>query len=464
MPKFMIISYRQGCRFTRSGVMPQFGRLKDTNIDPSQCRSDLGFVRGVAIIFHPDFAGGRVCGFQHPRDLAESGFHGASLPRVHRFGLEQHVPIPLFESGSGSMSEFTDLTDRQRLELTSQKWQGLVWKHALLVYEPKTVDHPDHMLLFVTGSSTDGVPQEKDLGMRLALAERCGARVATLHAVPNPPLLGDRYEDDLITETWLKYLETGDDSWPLLFPMVKSAVKAMDDLEQFSLEQYQIKPKGFVITGASKRGWTSWLTPVADKRVIATAPIVINMLNFPEQMKYQLETWGKYSEQINDYTSKGLIKPSGTETVREKQLMHMMAPYSYRKQLTLPKLMVVGTNDSYWVVDAMNLYWDGLEGPKYTLQVPDAGHGLDEGRDAALTTVAVFFRHQAGGPELPKLDWKYAAKSDSVHLAMTANPAPVGVRFWTADSKDKDFRDSKWTSQPLHIANGSFTGNHPKSG
>ena len=351
-----------------------------------------------------------------------------------------------------------------RIELTSQKWQGLVWKHALLVYEPKVIDHPDHMLLFVTGGSTGGIPKDDDLGMGLVLAERCGARVATLHAVPNQPLFGDRREDDLITETWLKYLETGDDSWPLLFPMVKSAVKAMDALEQFSLEKYQIKPKGFVITGASKRGWTSWLTPVADKRVIATAPIVINVLNFSEQMKYQIETWGKYSEQIEDYTSKGLIKPSGPETPREKQLMDMMDPYSYRKDLKLPKLMVVGTNDPYWVVDAMNLYWDGLEGPKYTLQVPNAGHGLDAGRDGALTTVAVFFRHQAGGLELPKLDWKYQPKTESVHLSMTAHPAPLSVRFWSADSNDKDFRDEEWTSQPLEMANGSYTGNLPKSG
>ena len=352
----------------------------------------------------------------------------------------------------------------RRLELTSQKWQGLVWKHALLVYEPPVVDHPDHMLLFVTGGSTGGVPQEGDLGLGLALAERCGARIATLHAVPNQPLLGDRYEDDLITETWLKYLETGDDSWPLLFPMVKSAVKAMDALEQFSQQQYGVKPKGFVITGASKRGWTSWLTPVADKRVIATAPIVINVLNFPAQMKYQLETWGKYSEQIEDYTSKGLIKPNGPETPREHQLWCMMDPYVYRKQLQLPKLMVVGTNDPYWVVDAMNLYWDGLEGPKYTLQVPNAGHGLDDGRDAALTTVAVFFRHQAGGLVLPQLDWKYNPQTAAVQLLMTAKPDPVAVRFWTADSVDKDFRDSKWTSKPLDIANGTYTGNHPRTG
>ena len=351
----------------------------------------------------------------------------------------------------------------QRLELTSQKWQGIVWKHALLVYEPKVVEHPEHMLLFVTGGSTGGIPDEKDMGMGLALAERCGARVATLHAVPNQPLFGDHREDDLITETWLKYLETGDDTWPLLFPMVKSAVKAMDALEQFSQEKYKVKPQGFVITGASKRGWTSWLTPVADKRIIATAPIVINVLNFPEQMKYQLDTWGKYSEQIEDYTSKGLIRPEGPQTERERQLWSMMDPYVYRKQLTLPKLLVVGTNDPYWVVDAMNLYWDGLEGPKYTLQIPNAGHGLGDGVDLALTTIAVFFRHQVGHIPMPKLNWKFKTSAEAVDLTMTSDQTPESVQFWTADSDDKDFRDEKWAAVPLTIKDGTFSGHQPKT-
>jgi PhoPQ-activated pathogenicity-related protein len=347
------------------------------------------------------------------------------------------------------------------VDLTSQQWHGITWKHVLQIHEPAVMDHPKHVLLFVTGGRNGRRPGEGEVAMGAKLAELCRARVAMLFQVPNQPLLGDRYEDDLITETWLRYLDSGDESWPLLFPMVKSAVKAMDAVEAIVEKQGNGSVEGFVITGASKRGWTSWLTPVADKRVIATAPIVIDVLNFRSQTEHQLETWGRYSEQIHDYTSKGLVK-QGDENPRERQLRRMMDPYTYRRQLTLPKLLVNGTNDPYWVVDAMQFYWYDLVGPKYVLQVPNAGHGLDGGRELAFATVAAFVRHAATQTPLPALSWEHRDTQSRVTLSIRSSAAPAAARLWVAHSDTKDFRQSKWQPVSLQEQDGVYVGSVPK--
>ena len=85
-----------------------------------------------------------------------------------------------------------------------------------------------------------------------------------------------------MAETCVKYRETKEASWPLPFPMVKGLVKSRDALQAFAKEEWKFDVKDFVITGASKRGWTSWLTAATgDKRVKAIAPLVIDTLNMP---------------------------------------------------------------------------------------------------------------------------------------------------------------------------------------
>jgi PhoPQ-activated pathogenicity-related protein len=351
-----------------------------------------------------------------------------------------------------------------RIDFTSQKWQGIEWKHSLTVIEPGNLEDRDHVIIFVAGGSVGDGPRDGDVAAGTLLARVAKMRVAVLQNVPNQPLMEGKKEDDLITESWLRYLDTGDATWPLLFPMVKSAVKAMDVVQAFSEAEFGSKPKSFFITGASKRGWTSWLTPVVDKRIKATAPLVIDVLNFRPQMNHQLDTWGAYSEQIEDYTRKGLIKKE-PGTPREEALMSMMDPYTYRSRLALPKLIVIGSNDPYWVLDATSFYWNDLEGPKSALVIPNAGHNLDNkngGKELALSTVAIHFRMAAKDQLLPALT--YEQKGDVLHLK--AEKAPKFMKGWTAFSSSKDFRESKWN--PISVqqegAAGQMTVKAPAAG
>lgn len=379
-----------------------------------------------------------------------AGFGGSD--RRARAGLAEYLkkPDPSFAwkatgeiaRGEGTIHE---------IALTSQTWRGIVWKHKLRVYEPKTIAHGASMLLLIAGGDHDSVADEADEQAGFALAKLCGACCAVLPQTPNQPLFGGKTEDALIAETFVRYLETGEDEWPLLFPMVKGAVRAMDALQAWSKSKGKPAVESFVVTGASKRGWTTWLTGSQDARVIGIAPMVIDTLNMREQNKHTLEVWGKPSEQIHDYQERGLL--STEETPDRLRLWRMVDPYTYRDRLTLPKLIINGANDRYWTLDALSLYWDGLSGSKSVVYLPNAGHGLEQHRDYALHALGAFFRRLTRNEGWPELTWGFSATPEGIRrLEVKASVRPKSARVWLIESPTLDFREAKWHSEPLEAA------------
>lgn len=337
------------------------------------------------------------------------------------------------------------------LKLTSQVWHEIPWVHNLQIFEPEELKYRDAVLLFITGGAINNEPKPGDAALGLALAKLCGARVAVLPQVPNQPLLGDKSEDRLIAETFVRYLDTKDDTWPLLFPMVKSAVKAMDAVQEWARTTTTPEVKRFIVTGASKRGWTTWLTGASDPRVIAIAPMVIDTLNMKAQMKHALEVWGQPSEQIHDYTERGLTEKF--EDPQGKKLWMMVDPFTYRDRLSLPKLIINGANDRYWTLDALNLYWDGLKGPKSVVYLPNAGHNLAVNRHYALNGIGAFFRHHVSNRPWPQMSWEHGDDGDGkLKLTVTSTPEPKGAKLWVARSSDRDFRDDQWNDSPMILA------------
>lgn len=357
-----------------------------------------------------------------------------------------------------------------RLYLTSQTWHGYTWKHNLTILVPDENNYDGALLFITSGKNKDGLPVDRDgdpvfINIMSQVAKKNKAIVAILWQVPNQPLFNDLTEDALISYTLYQFKNDRDYSWPLLFPMVKSAVRAMDAIQDFSGKTLNHEITRFTVTGASKRGWTTWLTGAADPRVEAIAPIVIDVLNMPVNLDYQLETWGDYSIQIEDYVKLGI--PQEVHTGSGKDITTMIDPYSYRDKLIMPKLIVIGTNDEYWPVDAIKNYIDDIPGNNFIHNEPNAGHGLNGGENA-LKAISGFWGRTLAHSPYPVCKWNMTQDENHIKVSVETTPESlVAVKLWTANSENRDFRNEIWSSKSIPFSGNKIINvlvNFPASG
>jgi PhoPQ-activated pathogenicity-related protein len=309
------------------------------------------------------------------------------------------------------------------------------------------------VLLVIAGDAgDDGV-----LAYAGLIADRIGAPAAVLYDVPNQPLLGGLREDALIAETFDRYLDGGDDTLPLLLPMVKSAVRAMDAIEQLVEIDLATHVSGFVVTGGSKRGWTTWLTAAVDPRVSAIAPLAYDNLDMSAQMQHQLDTWGVFSSEVSDYTRREIPQQLLLGDEPARKLEAMVDPFAYVNDIVVPKLIVTGTNDAYWPLDAADLYYDSLVGETFQLYVPNAGHGMESGIMRVVGGILALFLYADGRLDMPELGWDANTEDGVVLTSLTTDIEPVAVRAWTARSASGDFRESVWEAAEMSRDDEVFT-------
>ncbi len=333
------------------------------------------------------------------------------------------------------------------LEMTSQSWRSkdevdrTLWKHWLTIVKPANATG-DKALLWITGGSNNRPAPDSADKMLVGVALGTGAVVADLKMVPNQPLVfpdggRPRSEDGIIAYTFSKWLATSDNTWPLLLPMVKSAVRAMDTIQKHlkSLDSGALDIKQFVVSGGSKRGWTTWLTAAVDKRVVAIIPAVIDVLNMDEQMRHHFAAYGFYSQAIADYGEMKVFEQ--LDTPEGQTLIKIVDPYEYRDRYAdIPKFLVNSSGDQFFLPDSAQFYFHDLPGEKYLRYVPNTDHGL--GGSDAIQSLMLFYQSILKNTPRPKFSWSVRDDDSIVVKAITA---PKAVKLWQATNpKARDFR------------------------
>jgi PhoPQ-activated pathogenicity-related protein len=400
--------------------------------------------------------------------LAPSGTHAASQqasPRVSKpeTALDRYVaaPDPNFAWKAVRDLQAPEGVKATLLEMTSQKWlteqevERPLWTHWLTVIRPAKVTS-DVALLFITGGSLERPAPTQPPAWLIEAAQTTGTVTAELRMVPNQPVVfkddpehKPRTEDDFIAYTWNKYLRTGDEKWPARLPMTKSAVRAMDAVTAFAAtpEGGGSRVARFVVSGASKRGWTTWTTAAVDQRVIAIAPAVIDMLNVEPSFVHHYRAYGDWSEAVKDYTQQGIMNWMGTPQFRA--LMKIEEPYEYRERLTLPKYLLNASGDQFFLPDSSRFYFDDLHGEKHLRYEPNASHSLE--KTDAQDNLQAFYGMIVKDMPRPQVKWTFERDGS---IKVVAKDRPDSVVMWQATNPDaRSFRQDKignaYTSSPL---------------
>ncbi|QDU91032.1 PhoPQ-activated pathogenicity-related protein [Pirellulimonas nuda] len=338
--------------------------------------------------------------------------------------------------------------------LTSQRWRTASevsrteWRHWLSIVVPNEAES-DTALLFITGGSNEEAPPVEAEGRIVGAALATRSVVAELRTVPNQPLKlltsdqpdRPRSEDDLLAASWVEFMETDDPTWLAQLPMAKSAVAAMTAVQQAVAAEARSAGRPtpaiarFTVAGASKRGWTTWLTAAVDDRVAAIAPIVIDVLNIEPSMRHHQACYGEYSQALKDYEGQGLAdrlsSPAGAA------IRAIVDPYAYRDRLSLPKCVINASGDEFFLPDSSRFYFDDLPGEKLLACTPNTGHSL-AGTDA-LDTLAAFHASVAHNLPRPTVTWQSAFDAP-VHTVRCSFPPTEAVLWRAVNPSGRDFR------------------------
>ena len=364
------------------------------------------------------------------------------------------------------------------LELTSQTWMGAaqsnrpVWKHWLTVTIPDTVNS-NKAFLYIGGGSTASTAPTAPSERFALMAVDTGSVIAELGQTPNQPIkFADtpevaRSEDDMIAYLQARYDPLANPEALPRLPMVKSGTAAMTAVQQFLASDAGGKRTidGFVVSGGSKRGWTSWLVGLLDERVVGMIPIVINVLDVDATTRHHWEAMGYFSPALGDYVNHKLIPDEIGGKMTVVNTIEDPLNYRGRPQMLMPKFIINAVGDEFFPPDNTKYSYHLLPGGKQLRMLPNSRHST-AGTDINQSMTA-WYDSVIHGRRVPEYTW--TVREDGALVVDAGEIKPSAVLLWQGTNPAaRDFRvqtlgDKAFTSSPLQpAADGTYVGNVEK--
>lgn len=338
--------------------------------------------------------------------------------------------------------------------LDNKKVSEVNWWHNVDIIIPKEVKTSSGIMFIDNGVSSENYFRLDDEVINYS--NKLGAIIVNVSNIPFQPVnflesnQESFLEDDLIAFAWNKFLKSGGSNkyleWLPRLPMTRAVVRSMDLAQEIAI-QNNIQLNNFVVSGASKRGWTAWTTAAVDKRIVGVVPMVIDLLNVIPSFENHYRSYGEFSLAVQEYVNYEI--PDWMQTDEFKSLLKYVEPYSFKENFTMPKYIINAGSDEFFSTDSWQYYYDELPGDKLLRYVPNRNHSLD-GRYLNDDLVS-YFNRIVNDIEMPELIWKL----NEDYLEATIDyDGDYSVSLWVAENSDgRDFRlwmeGELWIQSPI---------------
>eukprot|EP01132_Coremiostelium_polycephalum_P011139 gene11139-13645_t len=380
--------------------------------------------------------------------------------------LENFVALPDEGYSFVLNSEFsTPQYDAYVLNYTSMNWLTADvtnhprWWHWLTICVPRSLQLNSSFLYIEDGTYTTEAPTSLPQLID-TLCKSSGSVVSLLNQNPNQPLMIDgveRSEDGILAYTWKKFLTNHTlVNWVGQFAQTKSAVRAMNVVQEFMLSKRSFKVEKFVVSGGSKRGWASWLTAAVDSRVQAVIPIVMPILSINQNSINHFRSYGGWSYAYYDYFVNGVVGYFNSPAF--DNLAKLIDPINFVDQLRMPKYVITSVGDQYFIPDSPTNFWPKLLSTKHLRIHPNADHSLAARFNELVQEVNVYYNLVINNHQLPTYEWSIvpdmADNSTTLLLRIIENNdcskpiKPHSVVVYTADTISKTKRDWRYITCP----------------
>ncbi|CAF0780190.1 unnamed protein product [Brachionus calyciflorus] len=364
-----------------------------------------------------------------------------------------------------------------KLNLTSLKWfnelltNRPIWWHHVYVSVPDNLDSTRPIFYYIDDGRNNETESPSETAKLLSeFSTKCKCITVIQRQIPNQPIIFTadpksklRIEDDIIASTFGLFFfnrtlfpNNTYNNVPLLFPMTKAVKRGFDETVKFLKSKNVNFTEKFVVSGASKRGWTSWLITAVDQRVIATMPIVFDLLNWQKNLHIQFKSLGGgYTYATYDYFLVGLTAKLDTKEIRE--ILKLVDPLFYLEKYSGRKfLLFSATEDQFFLPENTKAWWQDLSiqtnNQIYIKRLANVDHYLNQQSKLQIVSdIKVFMdlmhKETSSTRTLPILKWYFENNilfgATRIKLSNLGEFDSYTVTSYSAKTKDKtkiDFR------------------------